>query len=177
MIEWAYDEPASSDDAGIHGALFSAVKSVSPGHLIGGGASVTRQFYSVKATPFVIVNWKLTDRLRIANAPSVGPLGGAGVELRYAPAPTWEIAAGGVSRSDRWRLASRYAGAGDVGETSAVPLLARVSRSFGAKARLDVSGGALASNRLTLRDSGGHVIARTDGDPAAAMAATRSLKF
>lgn len=83
----------------------------------------------------------------------------------------------GVSRSDRWRLASRHASDGDVGETSAVPLLDRVSRSFGAKARLDVSGGALVSNRLTLRDSGGHVIAPTDGDPAAAMAAALSLKF
>jgi hypothetical protein len=131
----------------------------------------------VKATPFVILNWKLTDRLRVANASPAGPLGGAGVELRYAPTPDWELAGGGVIRSDRWRLQEHGSSTGSVGETSFVPLLARLSRKLGAKARVDLYAGVVTGNRLKLKNDDGHELAREDYATAPLVSASLSGRF
>ena len=176
-IEWAYDSRASAGDALIYGAVVSAAKVFSPQFTLGAGASVTRQFYSVKTSSFVIVSWKLTDRLRIANAPSASPLGGAGVELRYAPAPDWEVAAGGVYRSDRWRLVDRAPSAGRVGETSFIPMLGRLSRQLGPRARVDLYGGATFANRITLRDSDGRELAHDGYGVTPLLSAALSARF
>ncbi len=81
--DWAYDSRADVAEACTYGAVLSAFGVASPRFVLGGGVSLTRQFYSMKSSPFLIVNWRLSDRLRIANAPAAGPLGGAGVELRF----------------------------------------------------------------------------------------------
>jgi hypothetical protein len=177
VVEWAYDSRASASHAMVYGAVFSAAKVFSPRFTAGAGASVTQQFYSRKATPFVIVNWRLTDRIRIANAAPAGPLGGAGVELRYAPTPEWELAGGGVWRSDRWRLEGEGSTAGRVGETSFVPLLARLSRKFGPKARCDLQTGVSARNKLTVKDSDGNEIAHDGFGVVPIISATFSARF
>ena len=99
------------------------------------------------------------------------------MELRFAATPDWEIAAGGVSRSDRFRLAARGAGKGDVGETSGIPLLARVSRRFPSKSRLDVYAGVMANGKLTIRDADGNARVKETCDTAPALAATLSREF
>jgi hypothetical protein len=177
MVEWACDTRAKPGDALTYGAVLSAAKVFSPRFTLGAGASVSRQFYSVKRTPFIIVNWKLTDRLRIANAVPAGPLGGAGVELCYAPVPDWELAGGGVWRSDRWRLEKQGSSAGHVGETSFIPLLTRLSRKLGPKARLDLYAGASTDNRLTVKDSDGREIAHHHYGVVPAISATLSGRF
>ena len=176
-VEWAYDSRAGAGDACTYGAALTAVGVFSPVRVLGGGVSVTRQFYSVKTSPFVVVRWRLTDRLRVANAAASGPLGGAGVELCDAIAPGWEAAVGGVWRSDRWRLAPAGAPAARVGETSSIPLLARVTRSLGAGARFDLYAGAAMANRLTLKDDDGRELAHDDYEVVPTFSATIAGRF
>jgi hypothetical protein len=176
-LDWAYDSAADPGDALIYGAVVSAAKVFSPRLVLGAGVNLSRQFYSLKTSPFVIVNWRITDRLRVANAPAAGPEGGAGVELRYTLTPDWEIAGGGVYRSDRYRLDDLGSTAGRVGETSSIPLLARLSRKLGAKSRVDLYAGALVNGRLGLKDSDGGEIATEDYRTAPAVAATLTGRF
>src|SRR5262245_19429956 len=58
VVEWARERGASADDALTYGAVMSAVKVVNPKLTLGAGASVNRMFYSVKVSPFLIINWK-----------------------------------------------------------------------------------------------------------------------
>lgn len=176
-VDWAYESRESQDDALIYGAVVSAVKVLSPGLLLGAGVNLSRQFYNVKTSPFVIVNAKITERLRVANAPAAGPEGGAGVELRYALASDWEIAAGGVYRSDRYRLDDFGSPAGRVGEAGSIPLLVRLSRNLDARSRVDLYAGALANGWLKVKDSDGHEIATEDYRTAPAVAVTLSARY
>ena len=176
-IEWAYETDADIGDGLIYGAVFSAIKVVSPGRVVGLGASVYRQFYSVKVSPFVVVNWKLSDRLKLANALPAGPEGGAGVELRYQVSKVWESAAGGVYRSDRSRLGKTGRYAGEVGETSFIPLFVRLTRKLGARSSVDIYGGALLNGRIRIKTSGGgDEIVSDDFSTAPAVAVTLSIK-
>ncbi len=176
-VEWLYDTAASSGDGLIYGSVVSLAKIVRPGMVLGGGASIYRQFYNVKVSPFAIVRWKLDDRWTIANAFSAGPVGGAGVELRYTANPRWEGAVGGVWRSERFRLASPGTGAGDVGETSMIPMFARVSRTFATHWRLDLYGGAMTAGEVRVKDSNGDERGSIAYDVAPAMAINLNAKW
>jgi hypothetical protein len=175
-LEWAFERGASTADALTYGAVANAVKVVGPNLTLGAGASVYRQFYSVKVSPFAIVNWKLNDRFRIANALPAGPEGGAGIEARVTLSPDWEAAGGGVLRSDRYRLADEAPYAGLIGETSSIPLFARLSRKFGPRLKTDLYAGVLANSRLRIRDDNGHEVAHTDYPVSPTFALTLSFK-
>jgi hypothetical protein len=175
--EWLYDTAAGTDDALIYGSVVSLAKVFRPGFVLGGGASIYRQFYNVKVSPFVIVNWKLNERWKIANAFAAGPVGGAGVELRYAPGKAWETAVGGVWRSERFRLAGDGTRLGDVGETSMIPLFARVSRSFATHYRLDAYAGAMTAGEVRLKDPDGNARGTLAYDAAPAVSLTLSGKW
>jgi hypothetical protein len=176
-VEWAHDSHAASSDGFAYGAVVSLVGVISPDFILGGGASIYRQLYSVKTSPFVIVNWKLSERWRIANAFPAGPEGGAGVELRYAITAMTEVAAGGVYRSDRYELGPSGSFAGGVGVVSGIPLFARLSRRIEPGMRIDVYGGAITQGKLELRDSDGHLLGSDRHHTAPAFVVTLSRRF
>ena len=175
-LEWASDAGADPDESLLYGAVVNVAKVFTPNLTLGGGVSVSRQFYSVKASPFAIVNWKLTDRWRVANAPSAGPLGGSGIELRWTLSPDWDLAGGGVIRSERFRLARDGSFPGQVGETSGMPVFARLSRKLGPLFRFDLHAGGVAMDRLRVKDSDGRELGSTQYPFATAIASTLSFR-
>jgi hypothetical protein len=176
VVEWARERGADIEDARTYGAVLSAVKVVNSGLTLGAGASVNRQFYSVKVSPFLIINWKWNDRFRIANALPAGPEGGAGIEARWTLTPDWELAGGGVIRSDRYRLAADAPYAGLIGETASVPMFARISRKLGPHWKTDLYAGVLASGRLRVKDNDGTEVALSEYPAAPAFAMTLSFR-
>jgi len=176
VVEWARERDVSADDALTYGAVVSAVKVVNPKLTLGAGASVNRMFYSVKVSPFLIINWKWNDRFRITNALPAGPEGGAGIEARWTLTPDAEAAVGGVLRSDRYRLANDASYAGLIGETANIPMFARLSRKFGPHWKTDLYAGVLANGRLRIKDSDGDEVAETKYPFAPALAISLSLK-
>ena len=176
VVEWARERDASADDALTYGAVVSAVKVVNSGLTLGAGASVNRQFYSVKVSPFLIINWKWSERFKIANALPAGPEGGAGIEARWTLGPDWELAGGGVIRSDRYRLANDAPYAGMIGETASIPMFARLSRTLGPHGKADFYAGVLANGRLRIKDSDGNEVAHTAYPVAPALAMSVSFR-
>jgi len=176
VVELAREQDVSAEDALTYGAVVSAVKVVNPKLTLGAGASINRQFYSVKVSPFLIINWKWSDRFKIANALPAGPEGGAGVEARWTLTPDWELAGGGVIRSDRYRLANDAPYAGLIGETANIPMFARASRKLGAHWKTDFYAGVLAQGRLRIKDSDGNEVAQAEYPLAPALAVSVTFK-
>jgi hypothetical protein len=176
-VEWARDGHARFSDGRTYGVVLSGFGVLSPAFVLGGGASVARQFYSVKTSPFAIVNWRLAERWRIANTFPVGPQGGAGVELRYTLTSAMELAGGGVYRSDRYRLGPFASFPGGVGVASDVPLFARWSLRIEPGIRIDAYVGTLMKGKVEVRDNEGRLMGRDRYGPAPALAMTVSRKF
>lgn len=174
--EWASEQGANQADAVIYGTVLSMAKVFDPRLTLGAGASLSHQFYSNKVSPFLIINWRLSERLRIANAFSAGPEGGAGIELRDTLTPEWELAVGGVLRSDRYRLADSGAYPGAIGEKGGIPVFARASRKFGEHLRADVYAGVLAQGRIRIKDDDGNELATTRYPAQPAFAATLAFR-
>ncbi len=155
FAEWSFEREAGASDALTYGATLNAFRVFSPRFVLGGGAKVHHQFFRTKVTPFLIINWQLTARLRIANSLAAGPLGSGGIELRYAPADKWEMSIGGVQRSDRFRMEPEGAPSGDIGEQGGLPFYARLAYGVGTRLRVDGYAGVLAKGRLQRWDADG----------------------
>jgi len=164
FTEWAFMREAGSSNGFTYGATVSAFGIFSRRVRVGAGVKIHHQFFSTVTTPFLIVDWKINERLRVTDSQLAGMLGVGGLELRYAPAPRWELSVGGVQRQDRYRLATLGPGSGDLAESSGIPVYGRVSYGLGMWVRTDLYAGVVTAARLKRWDPDG--IALVDEDVA-----------
>ncbi len=177
QVQWAYESGASASDGVNYGAVFGVTKVFSPTLAVGFGLSVFRQIDETKYFPFLVVNWQIDDKLRLGNPLPAGPAGGAGLELAYAIAPQWELAGGASYRDYRFRLNDAAAAPGGLGRNSGIPVFARLTRSFGPAARIDVYAGLVANGKLRLLDANGETLRSTDYGTAPLLGITGSVDF
>lgn len=177
QFEWAYESGASASDGLNYGAVFGVTKVFSPALVMGFGLGVFRQIDATKYFPFLLVNWQIDDKLRLSNPLPAGPAGGAGLELVYAFDAGWELAAGGAYRDYRFRLSRDAAAPDGIGRNTGIPIFARLTRSFGAAARIDLYAGLVADGRLRLLDANGQTLQSTNYGTAPLLAISGSLSF
>ena len=176
-IEWGFESGANTGDAINAGVVMTAARVFGPKRVLGLGVGVIRQIDETKVFPFLIVNWQLTEKLRLANPLPAGPAGGAGLELAYALDDNWELAGGGAYRSFRFRLKNDGPYPDGIGESTSIPLFARVGRKFGAASRFDFYAGLAVGGKLAVMDRDGNGIASDDYKTAPAIGLTLSSRF
>lgn len=103
-VDYFMEDKAKSSEAVTYGAVIAAAKRFDPDRQLGIGVGVFDQIEKVRAFPIIVVDWKLTDRLRLANPLAAGPTGGAGLELSYLLDGDWELGGGAAYRMLRFRL-------------------------------------------------------------------------
>lgn len=176
-VEWTGESGANASDSLSYGAVVSATRVFSPDLVLGVGAGVFRQIDETKVFPFLVVNWKITDRLRLGNPLQAGPAGGAGLELAYALSDRWEISGGGSYRSYRFRLKDDGPVPGGIGENRFVPLFARVSYAFTPATRADLYAAAFVNGKLTVTRADGNDLYGDEYKTAPAIGLTFSHRF
>jgi hypothetical protein len=107
QLDWNYETGASTADAQTYGATFGVTSVISPTLMLGIGGGVFRQINRTRFLPFVLVNWQIDDKWRLANPLQAGPTGGPGIELAYTISDQWEAAGGAAFRDERFRLRQR----------------------------------------------------------------------
>ena len=155
IVQWAYENGAQTGDAQSYGAVAAVSKVFSPDLVVGLGVSAFRRIDKTQVLPFLVIDWKINEKWRVANPFAAGPIGGAGLEVVYTPDDQWEYAEGLAYRSYRFRLAQDAPTANGIGENSFIPLFLRVSRKFGKELRLDFYGALAAGGKLSVDNSDG----------------------
>jgi len=162
VIQYAGEDGANLGDSLMYGGIVSAVYRANPDLRIGFGAGLFYRLEETRVFPSLIVDWKISDRLRLGNSYRLGVTGPAGLELSYKLDENWEIAAGGGQRSSRFRLDKDGPTPGGIGENSSWPVYARLSRKLGSVLYLDLYGGAAFGGKMKLQDSNGNDIRSID---------------
>lgn len=147
-VEWSAETGVGTGGSSTYGAVFSATNTISPDLSLGLGAGVFRQVGENRVFPFVVVNWRLTERLTLKNPLPAGPAGGAGLELAYKFNDDWTIGAGATYRSYRFRLNNDGPYAGGIGENSLIPIFARVSYRLTPVTNIDLYAIASAGGKV-----------------------------
>ena len=154
-VEWSGESGTGTGGTATYGAVMSVARTFSKDLTLGVGAGVFRQIDETKVFPYLLVNWNITDRLRLSNPLPAGPSGGAGLELSYALTDRWTLGGGGTYRSYRFRLNENSPVPNGIGQNSFVPVFARLSYRIDKTASVDLYAAATTAGRLSATDSEG----------------------
>jgi hypothetical protein len=176
-VAWTYESGANTGDALSYGAVASVAKAFSPDLLVGLGVSAFRRVDKTQALPFLVVNWKISDKWRINNPFAAGPAGGAGLEFVYSPDDRWEFAQGLTYRNYRFRLATDGPTPSGIGENSFIPLFMRVTRKVTKDARIDFYGAIVTGGKLSVDNQNGGGVYSDNYKIGPALGATLVVNF
>ena len=178
QVEW-YGESgvASWKDALGYGAIFALSYRVSPGLTLGAGAGVFSRMAETKGFPYIAIDWKITEELRLNNPFRTSPSGPAGLELSYRIYESWEIAAGGAYRSFRFRLDDSGVALNGIGEVDSTVGYARLTYRMGRDFKLDLYGGAAFNGKMRVAGSNGNELGSDDFKTAPMMALSLTLQL
>ena len=176
-IEVAGASGAEIGESLSYGAVLSATYAVRPNLTVGLGFGVFENLEESNVFPFVVIDWKINDRLRLANPFRAGPVGPAGLELVYTPDGNWEMGVGSAYRSYRFRLDDSSAVADGIGEVDFWAPFLRVGWRLGEHYRFDINGGALVGGSITVEDENSNTLGETDYDTAPFLGVTIKGQF
>jgi len=178
QVEW-YGESGVDDwdDALGYGAVFAVSYRVSPGFSVGVGAGVFYRGEETRGFPYIAVDWKITDELRLTNPFRTSPSGPAGLELAWRFSEKWEIAAGGAYRSFRFRLDDGGVAPGGFGELDQTVGYARLSYRMGRDLKLDLYGGAAFNGEMKIVDRNGNELGSDDFETAPILGLSLTVTF
>ena len=143
---------ASFSDTLTYGLFAAATYAFSPDRKLGFGLAAFDRIGQSRGFPFVSIDWRLTERLRLANPLTVGPTGPAGLELAYEISPTWELGFGGAYRNIRFRLDEQDLEPNGIGEQRGVVTFARVLHNLSPRLDLVIYTGLVVGGELRIED-------------------------
>ncbi|NPV04568.1 MAG: hypothetical protein HPY67_07540 [Syntrophaceae bacterium] len=178
QIEW-YGESGVDDwaDALGYGAVFAVSYRFGPGLTVGVGAGVFYRGEETRGFPYLAVDWRITDNLRLTNPFRTSPSGPAGLELAWRLADQWEVAAGGAYRSFRFRLDSSGVAPNGIGELDQTVGYARLTYRMGKDLKLDLYGGAAFNGQMKIADRNGNELGSDDFETAPILALSLTWTF
>ncbi len=176
-VRIAREDGADWGNAFQYGGSLSASREFGDTLTLGLGAAVFSQLEEVTVTPLLLVTWRISEDLTLANPLRSGPTGPAGLELTYRLGNGWDLAAGASYRSERFRLKNSGSYADGVGEVSSIPAWLRLSHRMGGTFSLDLYGGVALGGNVRVEDRDGRRLASDDYDPAPFMAVTVAARF
>lgn len=180
-VDWFKEQGADANDALSWGATVSATKRFKGGNRLGLGVGAFDGIEKTTVFPFLIVDWRLSERWRILNPLPSGPTGPAGLELEYRFDGGWTAGVGAAWRVLRFRLSDTGSDTGPtpggIGEERGVPVFLRVSRRFSDQVAVHLYGGVVAAGQLRLENASGGRLRAEDFDPAPLFGATFVARF
>jgi hypothetical protein len=178
VFELARESGADLDDSWVAGGFASASYRFSESLLLGGGFGVVSQIEDdVRFFPVIVVNWEITNGLRLVNATRSIAAGRAGLELVFDVASGWEFAVGGVYDFQRFRLDDEGYAPDGVGEATNFPFYSRLSWKVSKNVQLDFLAGITAFGNLKVDDRDGRELESKDYNTSFVLGLTGSIRF
>lgn len=176
-IESSGESGASVSQSLEYGATASISRAIRPGLTLGLGVGVFDKIEDTSAFPFLIIDWRITDRLRLTNPFAAGPAGPAGLELSYRFDSGWTAGVGAAYRSYRFRLDSDGPFPDGVGEHTLIPVFVELGRDLSENISFRLYAGAATGTTLRVEDDKGRRLYEEDQDPAAMLGVSLIGRF
>ncbi len=176
-VDWFRENGAKSGDSIVWGAIFSGTKRFADGNRLGLGVGVYDRIEKTGVYPFIIVDWRLSDRWRIINPLAAGPTGPAGLELDYLLGDGWNL---GLRRGASLHALSaerERPGAERRRRGARAPIFLRATYAIRDQMALHLYAGVVMAGELRVDDSSGNSLRKVDFDPAPFFAVTFTGRF
>lgn len=178
ILQISRESGADWDNAFSGGAVIGATYAYSEELVFGLGVGVLSQLEdSERAFPVLVLNWKISDGLRLTTQGGGRSATGTGLELIWDRGDGWEFAVGGRYEFRRFRLDNSGAAPGGVGEETLVPFWVRASTQFDDNITVNLYGGFTFGGDLLMENQDGNRIGKEDYDPAAFLGISAKVTF
>jgi Domain of unknown function (DUF6268) len=176
--ELASESGAAQSESVSYGGTAFAAKIFSPTLMLGLGLSAWSGLEEAEVFPFLVIDWKIGDNLRLANPFAAGPAGPAGLELSWKATPALELGAGGTVRRFTSRLSEKNeVAAKGVLEDSSLPLFVRASYTISQELRLDAYAGAAIAGEFVVKNQHNQLISTEEHAAMPFLALSASGRF
>jgi opacity protein-like surface antigen len=178
IFQIARETGADWSDSISGGGTVGATWHISDTLTIGGGIGVITELANpTKFFPVFVLDWQITDSLRLTNQTQslVGKT--VGIELIWNIAPKWELALGGAYEFRRFRLDDKDLAPRGVGEETVDSFWLRSGYRFNDHVSVDLYGGVSTSVALSINDSNGHRLASDNASLAPTAGASINIRF
>ena len=173
----AAESGADWGDSLVYGGIVWTSFRVTPELALGLGAGLFSKPEEFSAFPVIVIDWKISDRVRLSNPPNEGVTGPAGLEMSYKFDGGSSVSAGGSYRSQRFRLDDSGVVRGGVCEDKGFPVWLKLSTKIGAKGTLSFLGGVIAGGELAIEDSQGNKVEEQNYDASPFLSSAFLLRF
>jgi len=177
IVEFSGESEAKLNDSLIYGGIAATAYRVSPDLSIGAGVGIFSRLEELSVFPMIVIDWKITEKLKLSNPFRGGPSGPAGLELSYSLNKNWEVGIGGAYRSFRFRLNDEGTASNGIFQDRSVPAWGRLSWDSGSKVKIDFNAGAFIAGKMKIEDPDGNEITEDDYNTAPFVALTVSVHF
>ncbi len=127
--------------------------------------------------PVLLIDWKITDRLRLETGRGLGATRGPGLILRWEVSDGWDLSLGGRYEKLRFRLDREGVAPDGVGSDRSFPLFCGATYRFTPRAEASLVGGWALGGELRLEDENGNRIAEENYDPAGFLGVAFGVRF
>ncbi len=127
--------------------------------------------------PVLLIDWKVTDRLRLETGRGLGASRGPGLFLRFEASERLDVSFGGRYEKLRFRLDREGVAPDGVGSDRSFPLFCGATYRFTPRAEASLVGGVALGGKLRLEDENGNRIAEEDYGAAAFLGVAFGLRF
>ena len=127
--------------------------------------------------PVLIIDWKITDRLRLETGRGLGASRGPGLFLRWEASERWDVSFGSRYEKLRFRLDREGVAPDGVGADRSFPLFCGATYRFTPRAEASLVGGVALGGELRLEDENGNRVAEVDYDQAGFLGVAFGLRF
>jgi hypothetical protein len=166
-LRFAAESGANLTDGATVGGLIGVSYKFSESLTIGPGLGVLGQIEDdVSLFPILVIDWKLTDTLRLSTGRGLAATQGPGLTLQWRPTKSWDIGLGVRSDKLRFRLDDSGIAPDGVGQDRSIPVSLSVNYRYNRRLRLAFLGGVEFAGKLRVEDDRGKKIESTDYDPA-----------
>lgn len=176
-LDWFRENGADAEDAFTWGSIVSATKRFDNGNRLGFGMGVFDRIEEMSVFPFLLIDWRISDRWRLVNPLPAGPTGPAGLELEYRFNSGWNIGLGAAWRTARFRLSNDNPVSNGIGEERGIPVFLRATHALGEQVSLNLYAGFITAGQVRGEDSSGNELSQVDSDTSPFFGATFSARF
>lgn len=177
-VRWNGESGADTSDSRTEGVLAGVSWRLSPTFAIGPGVGVFSEIEdSANVFPILLLDWDITDRLKLGTGSGFGATQGPGLEASYRLDGGITLSAGVRYESVRFRLDRNGPTPNGVGETETTPIYLQATWAPTPLASVSAIAGVDVAGEVTLRDSQGNRIESRDIDPAPFLGLSGRLRF
>ena len=178
IMKWSSDSGADQSESDVFGGMVGLTHVYSDTLVLGGGIGIIESLDDdARLFPIIVLDWKLSENLKLKSDLSTRYGSRTGVELVWTPRDDWSLGAGLSYDFNRFRLDNVGIAPGGVGEAISLPLTLRASYHPSQNVDITIFGGFVLSGELSIYDSTGLTLETESYDSAGMIGLLARIRF